>query len=116
MVQITRSFTWEEFRQDFIYDWIEMLRVLDEYNDAASTSRLLWMLVMYAFAVVLFVTACSLMLIFYRRVDPRHPSMKPQRLTFRELFLDLKSTGETGFFEKRTVGGGLLLSHMLSVE
>lgn len=100
MVLIERSYSWDEFRDAFVYDWIQKLLALDEHNYATDTARIFWLLGVYVFTVILFVTAASLMLIFYRRLDPRYPQMRAQPLTFRELFLDLKPRRGKPFRER----------------
>ncbi|VDO52454.1 unnamed protein product [Haemonchus placei] len=101
MVRLTRSFGWEEFRHDFLYVWIETLHILDKTYDTAGSNQLLWMLAAFATAMILFVIACSLMLMSYRRIDPRYPKIEPQPLTFRELFFDLEPIVHKGPFKSR---------------
>ncbi|XGW20427.1 hypothetical protein V3C99_003877 [Haemonchus contortus] len=101
MVRLTRSFGWEEFRHDFLYVWIETLHILDKTYDSAGSNQLLWLLAAFATAMILFVIACSLMLMSYRRIDPRYPKIEPQPLTFRELFFDLEPIVHKGPFKSR---------------
>ncbi|KAJ1349080.1 AP-1 complex subunit mu-1 [Parelaphostrongylus tenuis] len=83
-----------EFHREFLYKWIERLSKLDEHFDDDGSTRVLGYMVVFVVSVFLFVLSASLMLVFYRRVDPRYPTLNPQRLTLRELFGTLKPLHE----------------------
>ncbi|WKX91573.1 hypothetical protein Q1695_009976 [Nippostrongylus brasiliensis] len=101
MVRIDRAFSWEEFRTEFLYNWIQKLYVIDENFDASSTGRLLTLTGAFIICLICYVIAAVLMVLFYKKVDPRYPNLGAQSVTFRDLFrFDIRNPRKSGVFER----------------
>ncbi|KAK6730733.1 hypothetical protein RB195_007293 [Necator americanus] len=90
MVKIVRSYSWEEFHQDFLHHWIEAVKYLNYHRDKFATNPLLWNLACFAACLLLLAFSVLIMTIFGRVVDPRYPNLSPRRLSLWELFFTLQ--------------------------